>query len=99
VARHLWRGGFAALVIVVAGCATPPQRSPQPSVPPAPQPRAAPPKVNLSGFSAQFKRGYGDGCDSARTASVRRDERSFKADADYAAGWNDGYSVCRKRSP
>lgn len=95
MARHFWRGGLAALVIVVAGCATPPQPSP----PPAAQPRAAPPKVNLSGFSAQFKRGYSDGCDSARNASVRRDERSFKVDADYATGWNDGYSVCRKRSP
>jgi hypothetical protein len=62
-----------------------------------PQPRTAPPQVNLSGFSAEFKRGYADGCDSARALSLRRDERTFRGNADYAAGWNDGNSVCRKR--
>jgi len=54
--------------------------------------------VNLSGFSAEFKRGYADGCDSARSLSTHRDERGFRANADYAAGWNDGNSVCRKRT-
>jgi hypothetical protein len=99
---HFRRVGFALTVVVTAGCATtapsPPSR---PSAPPpaSSQPRAAPPapKVNLSGFPPDFRRGYADGCDSARSLSLRRDEPSFRGNAQYAAGWNDGNSVCRKR--
>lgn len=93
MARHLGRICLAAAVIAFAGCATPPRSS----TPSAPQPRAAPPKVNLSGFSGEFRRGYADGCESARSLSTRRDEQSFRTNADYAAGWNDGNSICRKR--
>lgn len=93
VVRYYRRISLAALMVLIAGCATPPRSG----TPPAPQPRAAPPKVNLSGFSAEFKRGYADGCESSRSLSQRRDERSFRSDADYAAGWNDGSSICRKR--
>ena len=77
-------------VLLVAGCATPPQST-------VPQPQVTPPKVNLSGFSPAFKRGYADGCESARSLLSRKDERSFRGDADYVAGWNDGHSICRRR--
>jgi hypothetical protein len=53
--------------------------------------------VNLSGFPPDFRRGYADGCDSARSLTMRRDESSFRSNAQYAAGWNDGNSICRKR--
>jgi len=56
-----------------------------------------PKPVNLSGFSAAFKQGYADGCDSASTRSPRRNERRYKTDAEYLQGWNDGHSVCGRR--
>jgi len=52
--------------------------------------------INLSGYSAAFKQGYADGCDSARSAR-RRDEQRYEKDADYMMGWNDGRSACRRR--
>lgn len=71
-------------VTLVAACA-----GPQPSTSPARQ-------VNLSGYSAAFKQGYADGCDSAGPARSR-DEQRYEKDADYMMGWNDGNSICSKR--
>jgi hypothetical protein len=53
--------------------------------------------VNLSGFSAAFQQGYAEGCDSAGSRRVRRDEQRFKSDGDYNQGWNDGYAICARR--
>jgi len=53
-------------------------------------------QVNQSGYSAAFKQGYADGCDSTRAAR-RRDEQRYQKDADYMMGWNDGSSICSKR--
>ena len=75
-------------VLFVAGCTTPPRS-------PAPQPQPQP-QVNLSGFSAAFKQGYADGCEHARSLAPRKDEGRFQRDGDYAAGWNDGSSICRR---
>ncbi len=66
---------------LMAGCAS--QRTPAP-----------PPTVNLSGYSAEFRQGYADGCASIKTAH-RRDETRFKSDANYAMGWRDGVSMCK----
>lgn len=52
--------------------------------------------INLSGYSASFRQGYADGCDSARAAR-RRDAQRYDKDADYMMGWNDGNSACRRR--
>ena len=60
------------------------------------QPRSAPPPVNLSGYSAAFKEGFKDGCDSAR-GSERRDDKRHGADRQYAQGWQDGKAICSKR--
>ena len=69
---------------IAAGCASQSQ-------PPAPS-------VNLSGYPPEFKQGYADGCASAKPdAARRRDETRFKADANYAQGWRDGYDICRNR--
>jgi len=68
-----------------AGCAVQPE--------PAPRPAA-----NLSGYSAEFRQGHGDGCASAKSDAARvRDEKSMKADANYAQGWHDGYDFCRRQ--
>ncbi|MBI4194389.1 MAG: hypothetical protein HY526_04855 [Betaproteobacteria bacterium] len=78
------RWALIVLVLSGAGCAT------QSSSPARPQ-------VNLSGYPPAFRQGYSDGCESARTASVRRDERRYRGSSDYTLGWNDGYSVCGRR--
>lgn len=53
-------------------------------------------QVNQSGYSAAFKQGYADGCDSTRSAR-RRDEQRYEKDVDYMMGWNDGSDICSKR--
>jgi len=76
------------ILIAAAGCATQSQ-------PPAPAPA---PAVNLSGFPPEFRQGYTDGCASATPGAARqRDDASYKADANYAQGWRDGYDICRRR--
>jgi hypothetical protein len=59
-------------------------------------PTAVAPGVNLSGYSQAFRVGYADGCGSV-DAARKRDEPRFKTDADYAQGWRDGYSICKRR--
>jgi len=70
------------LAAALAGCAG--QRAETPA-----------PRVNLSGYSAEFKQGYADGCSSA-SGAVKRDAARFDADSRYARGWQDGYAICRK---
>lgn len=49
-----------------------------------------------------FKAGYNDGCAAANAAGASyryglvRDEDLFRRDATYRAGWNTGYSACRR---
>lgn len=82
-------------VALLAACATPTQRQRQTQNEPA-QPTSSQPQINLSGYSAAFRAGYSDGCASAGY-SARRDEQRYRVDTDYAMGWNDGNSMCRRR--
>ena len=95
--RHIHRVGVAVmLATLVAGCAsTPPVSGPAPGEPRAEQRPTRVPDLNLSGFSAAFREGYVDGCESGRER-MRRDESRYKNDLDYVMGWNDGYSLCRR---
>lgn len=52
---------------------------------------------------SQYNAGYSDGCASASSASgsnraipsrIARDERAYKSDKAYRAGWNAGYHAC-----
>jgi hypothetical protein len=79
----------AAMLLIGGGCATTWE-------PGTSAPRQSQPQVNLSGYSAAFREGYNDGCDSAR-ATLRRDEKRFLGDSDYKMGWNDGHSICQRR--
>ena len=73
------------IAVLLAGCGIlTPERKPEQ-------------RVNLSGYSAAFKQGYSDGCESAGSRGQRRDESRFKTEADYMMGWNDGFSVCQRR--
>jgi hypothetical protein len=50
--------------------------------------------INLSGFPAEFRRGFSDGCAAARAS---RGEARPRVDGQYAAGWNDGFDYCKPR--
>lgn len=79
-------------MLVLGGCASPPAATPPAATPPA----AKAPAVNLMGMPPEFRAGYSDGCASVN-APRRRDEARFKADANYAQGWRDGYDICLRR--
>jgi len=85
------------LGVAIAGCATGPHSS-SPHSQPQSRPQQQPqPRINLTGYSAAFKQGYADGCESARSLLSHQDGRRFQSDADYAMGWKDGYSICERR--
>ena len=72
------------LLLALAGaCSTPPKKAPN---------------VNLAGYPPEFREGYLQGCDSARKHSTKKDEKRYKADAQYAAGWRDGHDICGKQT-
>ena len=84
--RRPWAAGFVflAAAFALAACvSTRPQRS-------------AGADVNLSGFPPQFKQGYADGCSSAKGRRLR-DEARYRDDSQYAAGWRDGFDICRRK--
>jgi len=76
------------ILLLVASCTSAPERPGSPA--------AAGSNVNLSGFPPEFRQGYADGCSSARGARVR-DEARNKQDMQYAAGWRDGFDICRRK--
>jgi hypothetical protein len=88
-ARAAYAVATIAVAFFVGACAQTPTRAQT-------ETRPAPPPVNLSGYSAAFKEGFAEGCDTAR-GSARRDEKRFGADAQYAQGWQDGKAICGKR--
>lgn len=83
------------VALLCAACAVPTQRQRQTQSEPT-QPTPSQPQINLSGYSPAFRAGYSDGCASAGY-STRRDEQRYRSDADYAMGWNDGNSMCKRR--
>lgn len=90
------------IFVLAAGCATRPAFTPvppdQPETPPQALERrtkASRPTYNLAGYPPAVREGYIDGCESAkRTEYARRDGKRMGADAQYAMGWNDGFSIC-----
>jgi hypothetical protein len=89
----------AGLLAALAGCATPPQNGPaeEQQVDSRPAVVVTAP-VNLSGYSAEFKQGYADGCESAGLLRAhKRNEPRYQKDAQYQQGWDDGYSICGGR--
>ena len=98
--RHL----AVILTFLAAGCA---------AVPPAPEPapqaetpqeatqrraKAAPPTYNLTGYPPAVRDGYIDGCESAKkTPHARKDATRMAGDPQYSMGWNDGFSICKKK--
>jgi hypothetical protein len=91
--------------LVVAGCAvaptvpeTPPDKPETPAQAQERRAKAARPNYNLTGYPPAVKDGYIDGCESAKGSEwARKDAKRFAADAQYSMGWNDGYSICKKK--
>lgn len=76
-------GILALFVLLAGGCATPKYQSQN---------------VNLSGFPAEYRAGYDDGCSSVKYPLIqKKDTDRFKTDKLYAQGWKDGYDLCRKK--
>lgn len=93
---------LAAVAFAVAACAIAPPAPVAPSRPETPKEgaerraKAAKPTYNLTGYPPAVRDGYIDGCESAkRTQFARKDAARMSADAQYAMGWNDGYSICK----
>lgn len=82
--RHVRTLAALAALSALAGCAAPATSDK--------------PGVNLSGFPPEFREGYSDGCNSARSlVATKKDEKRMKSDPQYAAGWRDGYDMCKRK--
>ena len=94
------RHGGLLIVFLAAGCAAVPPAHEKAETPAQATQRrssAAPPQYNLTGYPPAVRDGYIDGCESAkRTRYANKDAKRFASDAQYAMGWNDGYSICKK---
>jgi hypothetical protein len=92
-----------ALATIAGGCALPPISGAPPDRPEtvaqATQRRASAPRpaYNLTGYPPAVRDGYIDGCESAkRSEYARKDAHRMADDRQYAMGWNDGYSICKR---
>jgi hypothetical protein len=96
--RHL----SLVLTLAAAGCAVlPPPAPPTAETPKEATERrskAARPTYNLTGYPPAVREGYIDGCESAKkTSYARKDAGRMSGDPQYAMGWNDGFSLCKKK--
>jgi hypothetical protein len=81
-----------SLITAIAACASPQvqQERSAGSLPPT-----ARPVYNLAGYSAAFRDGYIDGCETAKkTRYSAKNQRRFSTDPQYRSGWKDGFSLC-----
>ena len=84
-AHRVARWVAAALAAaVVAACTPTPSKAPES-------------QVNLAGFPPAFRDGYNEGCRSAQSGSSRRDDKRYAEDRQYAAGWRDGFDMCKRK--
>lgn len=89
-------------IAAIAGCATVSPPAPVTPAPPTPAPTPAPyvepppPPVNLQGFPASYRLGFGDGCATGR-GSEKKDPVRFGNDGNYRVGWQDGLAQCKKK--
>lgn len=84
-ANRFLRMALPAAVAFITGCA---HQTPVPDV--------AKPPVNLSGYSAPFREGFSDGCETAR-GHRKRNEARYVEDAQYGRGWDDGRAICARK--
>jgi hypothetical protein len=95
------RHTILALALAAAGCAThpfePPDRPETAAQATERRAHAPRPAYNLAGYPPAVREGYIDGCESARDSEfARRDAKRMAGDRQYAMGWNDGFSMCKR---
>ena len=95
--RHL----PALLAVLISACASvppPPPRVETPAQATQRRTEAPKPQYNLTGYPPAVRDGYIDGCESAKNTSyARKDVKRMAGDPQYSMGWNDGYSICKKK--
>jgi hypothetical protein len=96
--RH---AGLLSVLLAAACAAIPPAPPPQKVETPAQATQrrssAAPPTYNLTGYPPAVRDGYIDGCESAKgTRYANKDAKRMAGDPQYAMGWNDGFSICKR---
>ena len=90
------------ILLLAAGCAAipaaaPPQKVETPAQASQRREHATRPAYNLTGYPPAVREGYIDGCESAKHSRyANKDAQRFASDPQYAMGWNDGYSICKK---
>jgi hypothetical protein len=96
------RGRLAAAAagMLLAACAVAPpapipQRAESPKESAERRAKASKPTYNLTGYPPAVRDGYIDGCESAKRTAYARKDAARMADAQYAMGWNDGFSICK----
>ena len=96
------RQALLPLLLLLGGCATvivpPPAKPETPAQGQERRALASRPTYNLAGYPPAVRDGYIDGCETAkRTPYARKDARRFAEDGQYSMGWNDGFSICKKK--
>ena len=87
----------AACAIAPRGPESAPQKVETPAQATQRRAGAARPTYNLTGYPPAVRDGYIDGCESAKhTRYANKDARRMADDPQYAMGWNDGYSICKR---
>jgi hypothetical protein len=84
-------GGTAAVVLLALAAACANDAGLRPG---AENPRTVTSSVNLSGFPPEFRRGFTDGCAAVRASETAQRP---KGEAQYVAGWQDGFDYCKAR--
>jgi hypothetical protein len=87
--RGALRAAALAALILAAACARNDNLRPG-----AQSPATVTGSVNLSGYPPEFRRGFTDGCGAARASDTAQRP---KGEAQYVAGWQDGFDYCRPR--
>ena len=83
--------GTAAVVLLALAAACANDANLRPG---ADNPRTVTSSVNLSGFPPEFRRGFTDGCAAVRASETAQRP---KGEAQYVAGWQDGFDYCKAR--
>lgn len=78
-----------AAAFLIAGCAGDDNLRPG-----AQHPSTVTSSLNLSGFPPEFRRGFTDGCAAVRASGSAQRPRG---EAQYVAGWQDGFDYCKPK--
>lgn len=89
---------FATACAVAPSIPEPPAKVETPKEATERREKAARPTYNLTGYPPAVRDGYIDGCESAKVSPyARKDAKRMSEDPQYSMGWNDGFSICKRK--